>query len=313
MQLHIPAPAVRASGYSIKEGSPEFDDVGIGLDEAEALGVDVVELPIYAWHLIVEGRVLDTRLKDLQRALAGRELGYTAHGALAINLMDLPDRLPRHEKVLAANIEIAAAVGARHLVVHTGFVRHPEDDIEVAYSRQRDALARAGDHAASLGVTLCVENIFRFIHARETATPSKLAGELAAIDHPSVKATLDVSHAYIRCTDARLDPIAEMAALAPHVAHFHLHDSFGRPNEGRPGDIWIYHPAEAVAFGEGDLHLPIGWGSIDWDAVIQAVRPEPGAVAILELNQAHWRELKDQIPVLQALAARFQPGLATAA
>lgn len=312
MQLHIPTSPVRASGYSIKEGSPEFDDVGPGLDEAEALGVDVVELPVYAWHLVVDGRVLSDRVNDLKRALAGRELGYTVHGALAINLMDLPERLPRHEKVLAANIEIASAIGAQHLVVHTGFVRDAADDIEVAYSRQRDALARAGELAAARGVTLCVENIFRFPHTRETATPSKLAGELDAIDHPSVKATLDVSHAYIRCTDARLDPIAEMAALARHVAHFHLHDSFGRPNEGRPTDIWTYHPAEAVAFGEGDLHLPIGWGSIDWDAVVQAVRPAPGAIAVLELNPVHWRELKDQVPVLQALAARFLPGFAAA-
>src|SRR5690606_18844250 len=111
-----------------------------------------------------------------------------------------------------------------------------------------------------------------------------------------------VSHAYIRCTDARLDPIAEMAALAPHVAHFHLHDSFGRPNERRPGDVWFYDPAEAVAFGEGDLHLPIGWGGIDWDAVVQTVRPAPGAVAMLELNPRHWRELAEQVGVLRALA-----------
>ena len=307
MQFHIQPPAIRASGYSLLEGSPEFDDVGAGLDEAEALGVDVVELPVYAWHLVVEGRVLGDRLKDLQRALAGRRLGYSVHGALAINLMDLPERLPRHEKVLAANIEIAAAIGAEHLVIHTGFVRDAEDDLEVAYSRQRDALARAGDLAAARGVRLCVENIFRFRDARETATPAKLAGELAAIDHAAVKATLDVSHAYIRCTDARIDPIAEITALAPHVAHFHLHDSFGRPNEKRASDLWLYHPAEAVAFGEGDLHLPIGWGGIDWDAVVGAVRPAPGAVAIMELNPAHWRELNSQIPVLQALAARFQP------
>ncbi|MCK0207016.1 sugar phosphate isomerase/epimerase [Starkeya koreensis] len=306
MQLHIQPPAIRASGYALQDGSPEFDDVGAGLDEAEALGVDIVELPIYAWHLMVEGRVLGDRLKDLQNLVAGRSFGYSAHGALAINLMDLPERLPRHEQVLAANIEIAAALGAEHLVIHTGFVRHPEDDLEVAYSRQRDALNRAGDLAAARGVRLCVENIFRFRDVRETATPAKLAGELAAIDHPAVKATLDVSHAYIRCTESRLDPIAEIAALAPHVAHFHLHDSFGRPNQSRAGEMWYYHPAEAVAFGEGDLHLPVGWGGIDWDAVVAAVRPPAGAVAILELNPVHWRALKNQVPVVRALAARFQ-------
>ena len=306
MQMHIPVSPIRSLGYSIREGSPEFDDVGQALDEAEALGVDVVELPVYAWHLMVNGRVLANRLADLKAALAGRSLGYTVHGPLAINLMDIPERLARHEAVLAASIEITAAIGAQHLVMHTGFVREQSDDIEVAYSRQRDALIRAGDKAAALGVTLCVENVFRFTGVRETATPSKLAGELSAIDHGSVKATLDVSHAYIRCTEARIDPIAEIAALAPHIAHLHLHDSFGRPTE-----LWTYDSAEAVAFGEGDLHLPIGWGSIDWDAVVNAARLPAGAIAIMELNPSHWRELGTQVTVLQALAARFQSASAT--
>ncbi len=300
MQMHIPVSPIRSSGYSIREGSPEFDDLGPALDEAEALGVDVVELPVYAWHLMVNGGVLSDRLADLKAALNGRNLGYTVHGPLSINLMDIPERLARHEKVLDASIEITAAIGAQHLVMHTGLVREQSDDIEVAYSRQRDALFRAGEKAAALGVTLCVENVFRFGGARETATPSKLAGELAAIDHAAVKATLDVSHAYIRCTDARIDPIAEIAALAPHIAHLHLHDSFGRPTE-----LWTYDPAEAVAFGEGDLHLPIGWGGIDWDAVVKAAPLPAGVIAIMELNPRHWRELGTQVPVLQALAARF--------
>ncbi|MCS0502330.1 sugar phosphate isomerase/epimerase family protein [Ancylobacter mangrovi] len=302
MQMHIPVSPICASGYAIREGSPEFDDIGAALDEAEGLGVDLVELPVYAWHLIVGGRLLNERVADLVRALEGRNLAYSVHGTLAINLMDIPERLPRHEKVLEANIEIAAALGAQHLVMHTGFVTDPGDDIEVAYSRQRDALVRAGERAAALGVRLCVENIFRFAGARETATPSKLAGELAAIEHDAVKATLDVSHAYLRCADARLDPLAEIAALGPHVAHFHLHDSFGMPSA-----LWTYQPAEAVAFGEGDLHLPIGWGGIDWDAVVQAVQPAPGAVAVMELDPRHWRELPDQVGVLKGLAARFRP------
>ncbi|MBS7539617.1 sugar phosphate isomerase/epimerase family protein [Ancylobacter lacus] len=299
MQMQTPVSPIIAAGYSLREGSPEFDDLGAGLDEAEALGVDVVELPVYAWHLIVNGRVLDRRVADLARALEGRPFGTTVHGPLSINLMDAADRLPRHEAVLAASIEITGAIGARHLVVHTGAVRG-QDDLEVAYSRQRDALARAGDLALRAGVTLCVENVFRFGDVRDTATPSKLAGELSAIDHPAVWATLDVSHAYIRAAQDRLDPLPEIAALAPFARHLHLHDSFGRPSQ-----LWTYDPAEAVAFGEGDLHLPIGWGGIDWDAVVACGLP-PETIAIMELNPRHWRELGEQVPVLKALAGRFR-------
>ncbi len=299
MQMQTPVSPIIATGYSLREGSPEFDDLGAGLDEAEALGIDVVELPVYAWHLIVNGRPLDRRVADLARALEDRPFGTTVHGPLSINLMDAPDRLSRHEAVLAASIEITGAIGARHLVVHTGAARG-QDDIEVAYSRQRDALARAGDLAQRAGITLCVENVFRFGDVRETATPSKLAGELSAIDHPAVWATLDVSHAYIRSAQDRLDPLPEIAALAPFARHLHLHDSFGRPSQ-----LWTYDPAEAVAFGEGDLHLPIGWGGIDWDAVVACGLPAD-SIAIMELNPRHWRELGEQVPVLRALADRFR-------
>ncbi|HSI38975.1 MAG TPA: sugar phosphate isomerase/epimerase family protein [Xanthobacteraceae bacterium] len=301
----MPSP-IRALGYSLREGSPEFDDLGPALDEAEALGVDVVELPLYAWHLIVGGRVLKERLRDLAAALRGRPFGCTVHGPLAINLMDIPARLALHEAVLEASLVVSAEIGAPHLVIHTGIVSDPADDIEAAYGRQRDALARAGERAAALGVTLCVENLFRWAGVRETATPERLARELAAIGHASVRATLDVSHAHIQCTDAGLDPLAQIAALAPHAAHLHLHDSFGRPKA-----LWTYDPAEAVAFGDGDLHLPLGWGSIDWPAVTAAAPVPPGAIAILELNPRHWRELPGQIPALRALAASLRTRVPT--
>ncbi|MCB4767508.1 sugar phosphate isomerase/epimerase [Ancylobacter sp. Lp-2] len=306
MQMPLPASPIRACGYSLREGSPEFDDLGLSLDEAEALGVDVVELPVHGWHLIVGGRVLTDRLADLTRALSGRKLGYTVHGPLAINLMDVPERLARHEAVLEASIEITGAIGSDTLVIHSGIVREHGDDIELAYARQRDALARAGDKAAAAGITLCVENVFRTGGARETASPLKLAGQLAAIDHAAVKATLDVSHAFIRCAETRLDPLAEIAELVPYVAHLHLHDSFGRPSE-----LWTRSSAEAAAFGDGDLHLPIGWGGIDWQAVVETVTLNPGVTAILELNPRHWREIGPQVPALRTLAARFR-GLDTA-
>ncbi|MCK0196906.1 sugar phosphate isomerase/epimerase [Ancylobacter sp. 6x-1] len=299
MQMQMTVSPIIATGFSLREGSPEFDDLAAGLDEAEALGVDVVELPVYAWHLMVNGRLLDSRVKDLARILAGRSLKASVHGPLSVNLMDNVERLPRHERVLAASIELTAAIGAKHLVVHTGSVRG-QDDVEVAYSRQREALATAGDIAQAAGVLLCVENIFRFGDVRETATPSKLAGELAAIDHPAVAATLDVSHAYIRAAQDRLDPLPEIAALAPYARHLHLHDSFGRPSQ-----LWTYDPAEAVAFGEGDLHLPIGWGAIEWDAVTENPLPAE-TVAIMELDPRHWRELAGQVPTLKALAGRFR-------
>ncbi|MFG1299407.1 sugar phosphate isomerase/epimerase [Xanthobacter sp. V3C-3] len=299
MDARAPAAPIRGIGYSLRSTSPEFEDLPALLDEAEALGVDFVELPAFAWTLVVDGRVLVDRLDRLVRATRDRPFGYTVHGPLAINLMAPRARLPRHAAALDAAIEVAGALGAVTLVLHTGCVRS-EDDIEVAYSRQREALFRAGDRAAAADITLCVENIFRFEPMRETALPSRLAAELDAVDHPHVRATLDVSHAFLRATEARVDFLNEISALAPYARHVHVHDSFGRPVES-----WAIDEAERLALGEGDLHLPLGWGGIDWNDVAARCRLAPGAVVNLELNARYRSELPAQIPLLRQLAQAF--------
>lgn len=299
MDARAPAAPIRGIGYSLRSTSPEFADLPALLDEAEGLGVDFVELPVFCWTLVVDGRVLTDRLDRLVRATRDRPFGYTVHGPLAINLMSPRARLPRHAAALDAAIEVAGALGALNLVLHTGCVR-TDDDIEVAYSRQREALSRAGDRAAAADLTLCVENIFRFEPMRETALPSRLAAELDAVDHPHVRATLDVSHAFLRATEARVDFMNEISALAPFARHVHVHDSFGRPVES-----WAIDEAERLALGEGDLHLPLGWGGIDWDQVAARCRLAPGAVVNLELNGRYRAELPGQISVLRQLAQGF--------
>ncbi|MEP9350038.1 TIM barrel protein [Xanthobacter sp. KR7-225] len=299
MDARAPLPSIRGIGYSIRATSPEFEDLDAKLDEAERLGVDFVELPLFAWTLVVGGTVREDRLARLVAATRARPFAFTAHGPLAINLMDAKERLPRHLAVLDAAIGIAGAIGAAHLVIHAGCVRG-DDDVEMAYVRQRDALAAAGDKAGSAGVTLCVENVFRFEPMRETALPGRLAAELDAIAHPNVRATLDFSHALLRCNDARVDFMKEIAALAPFAQHLHVHDSFGRPLTS-----WAIDEAERAALGEGDLHLPLGWGGIDWDRIANTCRFPPGTVVNLELNRRYWAELPDQIDVLRDFAGKL--------
>ncbi len=293
------ARTVRGIGYSLRSGSPDFADLTQKLDEAEALGVDFVELPIFCWTLVAGGQVMTDRLECLVRLTRGRPFGYTVHGPLAINLMEGPARIGAHTALLDASISVAQALEAVHLVIHSGCVRDADETFAVAYSRQREALKRAGDRAGRAGVTLCVENIFRFAPMRETASPARLAGEIDAIAHPCVRATLDISHAYLRCADAKLDAAAEIAALAPYARHIHAHDSFGRPLES-----WTMDEAERLGLGEGDLHLPLGWGSLPWDEIAATLTPEPGSILNLELHARYWSELPAQMDRLRTIAGR---------
>ena len=287
-------------GISIRCDDPDFRDLGPNLDEAERLGVAFVELPMLYMNLVAGGRVLTEQLRAVKAVIGERPFGLTAHGPIAINLMDHESRRPLHGQVLAACIEVAAELGAVHYVLHSGVVGdRPMPAIEAAYARQRDALREAGDLAAQHDLTLVVENVFTYQRSRATALPSKLAAELAAVDHPNVKACFDVSHGFINATLLGADFLEEAEALAPYAKHVHVHDSFGRPK-----DMTTYTQSESLAFGLGDLHLPVGWGTIPWDQLFDRVRFHPGAIFNIELERAYWSQAGACVATTRALAAR---------
>lgn len=290
------------TGYSLTLGARA--DLAAALDEAAALGVDSVELPVFGWDLVVGGRLIEERVERLAEALADRPFGVSVHGVLAVNFMDAAERLALHDAVARANIEIAARLGARHLVLHSGLCANDgEAAIAERYRRQRDHLARLGDLAGARGLVLCVENVFS-LTGQHTATPARLAAELERIDHPAVRATFDISHGALQCALAGTDLLAEAVALAPFAHHLHVHDSFGRPDM-----VWTLDQSEQMALGLGDLHLPPGWGSLPFDEIARTCAFPRQALFNLELNPRHWSEL----PAAVAATRRFAQAASIAA
>jgi sugar phosphate isomerase/epimerase len=125
----------------------------------------------------------------------------------------------------------------------------------------------------------------------------RLARAIAEIDHPQVCGTLDFSHAYIMTTWRGMDYMEALRAFAPWTNHLHVHDSFGRPTTMAR---FVSH-AERIAFGMGDLHLPMGWGDIPWETILPQLPIRPGTVMIVELPPHHWAELES----CAATARRF--------
>ncbi|MCJ2127158.1 sugar phosphate isomerase/epimerase family protein [Methylobacterium sp. J-077] len=292
---------VLGTGLSAPYPAGDLSDLPAILDRLEALGVETIELPTFAMDLVVGGRIRRPHLERLKQACAGRRVRFTVHGPLAINFFDDPARLGRHFEVLEASLEIAAEIGAAHYVLHSGLAPVAEPAIlEDAYARQREWLACAGEVARGLGPLICVETLFGGHEGKvHCASPARLAAELAAIDHPHVRATLDVSHSFLRHGFQGGDFVAEIAALAPFANHLHVHDSFGRADA-----IWMYHESERLAFGHGDLHLPVGWGAIPWETLIDACAFPKGVVFNIELNPRYWYAVEDCIAATKALAAR---------
>lgn len=296
-------PANPPVGISALAGKPDLSELASHLDEVEALGVDTIELPAFDMDIVVGGRIRRAQLDKVKAICKGRKMGWTVHGPLAINFMDEPFRLPRHFEVLKASIEAAGEIGARNYVMHTGFRPiQGHDGIASAYGRQRDWLAKAGDVAKAHGVILCVENLFdEFWGKVHTAMPSKLAAEIAAVGHSHVRATVDFSHAYLEVSFKGGNLIEELKPLAALASHLHIHDSFGHSD-----DIYMYTEGEKLAYGHGDLHLPVGWGSVPWAEILEACTFPANTVLNIELNSRYWHMAGETIAATRALAGKMR-------
>ena len=206
--------------------------------------------------------------------------------------------LARHIAVARAAIEVAAEIGAVHLVLHTGNTPpgQSEADIEAAYAAQREAYASLGEIAAIHALVIAVENILATEPGAHTALPSRLAREIEAIDHPNVRGCLDFSHAAITCTAQGADYLAEVEALGRVSQHLHIHDFFGDPLQLR-----TYARSERVAYGLGDLHLPIGWGNLPWQDLMARLEFEPDAIFNLELPVPYWFEVPESVRAMREM------------
>ncbi len=271
------------------------------LSDIEATGAGVAELSLCGADLIAGGKPLGPMIDKLLAITARHELAYTVHGPLSASLMDRR-ALAWHKAAVATMLEICGLVGADVMVLHTG--RPPAataDDIEHLHAMERDALRELGDIAGRHGVTIALENLWVASTGLYTAAPARLAQHIRNVDHPHVAGTLDISHAYLQTTHLGLDFRAEIEAFAEVACHLHIHDSFGRPGD-RNG-----FPSEQVSFGIGDLHLPIGWGDIDWASILSTLAVRPDSTFMIELPPHFWdhrRFCAEQAQALMPLVGR---------
>jgi sugar phosphate isomerase/epimerase len=288
-------------GYTLWPTNFDLVQPGAFLDEAEELGVDTVEIPLFATRLIADGAVLEPAMRIFEGQMQGRRLGYSTHALLSINLMDEPGRLDLHERIARACIKVTARLGARNMVLHCGLAADASADaLETAYARQRECLARLGDFAAQHGVLICLETVWNF-DGRETALPGRLAAEIRAVDHIAVRATLDYAHSALQCHLKGADLVAEISAIAPLSHHLHLNDCFGIVRDGVAALA-----GEALAYGSGDLHLPLGWGNLPWERLMTIPAYPDDAILNDELHPHYWCALGDDVAEMRRLAGLME-------
>jgi len=313
----MPGIGIAIGAGGIVRGQPPFAPLRALLDEMAALGYSHVEIgSAKSLGIIVGGQLQPQRLAALQAALAGHPIGLTLHGSavsstLVGNLMDVAGPIQR--AIVAADLALAAAIGAEVVVYHRGMPGIPYADnaaLALALAAERDALRALGDEAGLHGIRIAVENV----HPTETRLRHQASFDLAAlgehvarIDHPQVGICLDTGHGFLSSQFYGFDFLAQVRAIAPLINHIHLTDNLGRPLIAED-----MNPDEALALGLGDLHLLPGWGAIPLTEVFGNALPrEP--IVTLEIRGQFMPHAAEALATTRALQALIPVGDTAAA
>ena len=290
-------------GFSASLPSGNLDMLEDQLKKFKELKVDSVELPIYEIDIIVGKKVLSSEIKKLHSITKKYDFDYTVHGELTVNLMD-EKYFNDHKDVLKADIEVSGEIGATHLITHFGYASKNNFEKKSKYEdllkKQNDCYEELSTFAERNNVTLAIECLYPFDDNSYAPLPGEIANHLNRINHPNIKACLDISHAYINCTYRNAHFINEIKEMAPLSEHIHMHDSFGILQE-----LQTYNESEAVSYGFGDIHLPLGWGSIPFDKIFDEIRLPKNTNLNFELYPKHHAYFEESIKIARKLSQKI--------
>lgn len=222
-----------------------------GLDGFEVIG----------WQSQYEPEEFNTYRQNAARIKTEFGVSFTLHAPIAdINLGSVNRRI-RQAAVddVKEALEFAWEIGASAVAVHAspGILAMPGGEwsrktsspqIRGGLERQEQYLVQALQELADFapGLYLCLENL---VYPHELyRSPAEMRELVRKVGRPNVRATLDVGHAVVSGYDP-VDFVHENAGL---ISHVHLHDNHGTVDE----------------------HLPLGEGTIDYLAVIRALREQ---------------------------------------
>ncbi len=250
-------------GLSIRGGERREEELAL----AHRLGYDAVEISMDGTGIVFGGRLHAGMLREALREFSRHEFSYSVHSPSSLDLRDRANR-DIQLALAQATLRFCREVGARVLVIHFE-QQSPVPADEQAFV---DAVLRLSDEAGD--VLLGIENI-------EVERLRPVVECVRRIGRPNVAMTLDVGHAHLAAAHFGFDVFAAIEAALPQIRHVHVNDNFGRYDPLRLENFTLYRtqtPADTFPLGKGDLHLPVGWGTIPLERVFGILRGYRGTV-----------------------------------
>lgn len=207
-----------------------------------ALGIDYMELamdpPQAHYH------DLRRQKRAIRNKLDAKGLGLVCHLPTFVYTADLTESIRRAslEEVLNS-LETAAELEAGKVVLHPSYIGGLAVFVlEQAKTLAMDAFDRVARRALTLGMTVCVENMFPRCQAFVEPDDFKSVFEAFA----QFKLAFDIGHAHMD------DPTGNritgfLRCFGDRLAHVHISDNHGRQDD----------------------HLPVGRGGIDYPSFVK--------------------------------------------
>lgn len=200
-----------------------------------------IEMQDFVFADVIAG---DTQplIEAYAKALDGHKGLRGIHGPFFGLDLSNPDREIRAiiQKRFLKGVEIAEALGATQMVVHSPFTfwhtlnySNYADIRRSIFDASAECLRPVLDRAGEAGCMIVLENI-------DDAAPSDRVDLAREIDHPNLKVSIDTGHAELAHGQYKAPPVVDyIAAAGAMLDHVHLQDADGyadrhwHPGEGR--------------------------------------------------------------------------------
>lgn len=220
---------------------------------------------------------------EVKTLLAGYKGRMGIHGPFWGFAIDTPDPMVRQvvQKRLGQGLDVCAAVGGTHMVVHSPFSTWDYNNLDgragmrdYLFTRVHDVMDQIVKRAETLGVTLVMENI-------EDINPADRKDLCASFGSTAFQVSIDTGHAQYAHGSTGAPPVDYFVRSAGDaLAHVHLQD----------------------ADGHADRHWQIGQGNILWSSVF-------AAIAALNVKPRLILELEDKACIPASMAYLMSKGL----
>jgi sugar phosphate isomerase/epimerase len=210
------------------------------LDEVAALGFRSVALT----HALAP-TAADHTPEQLGRWLEARHLEALVHGDIGDATRDQDEQAVRQHIEAVARFQQETG-RIRLMTFDPGFYRRPDNTMAYHADSTTQILELALERLAPLGIRVGLENWAINAH------PDDFAQVAQRLDDPSLGILLDLGHLHIALRARDVAPSAEafVAALPLPIWEIHVHDNDG----------------------QRDQHRPLGWGTLDIDAMAGALQ-----------------------------------------